>query len=207
MLGFRFYKMADGSDTPAAQPYLIQNSATLQVGDPVKLVAGGGVAPADAVADLIYGFVVGFVVDPGRKNIPIEQVANDSNFVDGTFTPDPQGDTYAASADNLTDKKVAALVIPARGAIFSAKPDAAPGTTPGSDLANYYLDILTTDTSYLDESTATNDISSPPTTAYGQFITVSGRTGDSCIDPTDSTRILVMVNKLQLPGAGSSQAA
>ena len=138
-------KYADGASSRPLEKLLILNSATVFKGGVVKLVAGG-VDGADAVSDPIYGICKGFVVNGGST--PIDNAL--SSQYDGTYTA---GTSYAAAADNQTDKKVKALVEPILpGDTIRAEADAALGTTTGSNLIGYYVDVLTTDERKLDES-------------------------------------------------------
>lgn len=144
-----FVKSASGATSRPAEAIVILNSATVFMNGAVKLAAGG-VDGADAVTDRIYGICVGFVVGDG--NTPIDNAL--SSQYDGTYTADT---SYAAAADNQTDKMVKALVIPIRpGDVIRAELDATKGTTTGSDTVGYYASVLTTDESKLDESTATS---------------------------------------------------
>lgn len=140
-----------GSELPASEDKVILNSATVQVGDAVKLGAGG-VEPADAVTDRIYGYVVGI----HKNGIPLNQLTSGTDYT-GTFTAATGGvgDIYAAASDNQTVSFINASVVPAEGLWIEADLDAARGTTTGSNVVGYYLSILTTDSSQLDESSAT----------------------------------------------------
>lgn len=127
--------------------HVILNSATITVGDVVKLVAGG-VEPADAVSDVIYGLVEGIVT---RYGVPINQ-ANSGDY-DGTYTDSTK--TYIAAADNQSDKYVSVDVRPlGKGETLSVELDATAATTTGSNVPGYFVSILTTDSTKLDESTA-----------------------------------------------------
>ena len=132
----------------AIERIVIIDDATITVGDVVKLVEKG-VEPADAVTDRIYGVVVGIGSQAG---IPISQLTSGTDY-DGTWTESTK--TYVAANDNDTDKLIAAYVVPAEGQIFEADIDAARGTNTGSDVVGYYLSVLTSDSTQLDESTAT----------------------------------------------------
>ena len=144
----KFIKNADGRAGRPHEKLVVLNSATVFKGGPVKLAAGG-VDGADAVTDRIYGLCKGFVMKDG--NTPIENAL--SSQYDGTWTS--SNGSYAAAADNQTDKKVKAVVLPLLpGDVLEAELDATKGTTTGSDTVSYYVDVLTTDERTLDESTA-----------------------------------------------------
>lgn len=139
-------KYADGASSRPREKLVILNNATVFMGGAVMLAAGG-VDGADEVSDTIYGICKGFVVGDG--NTPIDNAL--SSQYDGTYTA---GVSYTASSDNQTDKKVKALVEPILpGDTLRAEADAALGTTTGSDGIGYYVSVLTTDESKLDEST------------------------------------------------------
>lgn len=142
----KIVKYADGASSRPLEKLLILNSATIFKDGVVKLVAGG-VDGADAVSDLIYGICKGFVVKGGMT--PIENAL--SSDYDGTLASD--NSYYTAAADNQTDKKVMALVEPILpGDVIRAEADATLGTTTGSNLIGYYIDVLTSDERKLDES-------------------------------------------------------
>jgi hypothetical protein len=172
------------------EKWVIIGSGTVQVGDPVKITAAS-VDAADATTDLMYGLCVGIVDATG---IPLE-VASAANFSDGTYTTSTQ--EYAAAADNATDKMVCALVHPFDGTeTLTALADATIGTTTGSDKPGYYIDVLTSDSTKLDESNthASNVL---------QFVTVDNGTGkNSCQNPVlGGNWILVKPREVQVPGA------
>lgn len=171
-------------------PYLMHVSVTLSEGSAVKFVANAvagtpdGVAPADAAADTIFGYVTGFVT-PGQH--PLQTVSDNSTYVDGTYTAAPTGDSYASTSDNNTDKKIMAMVVPSFGVICSAKLDATAGTTTGSDEVGHYSNIVVGNETLIDESTAA-------AVAVQQFISDVGRSNapDKATDPVDPTnRIFV----------------
>ena len=168
---------------------VIAVSVTMKRGDIVKLI-NTGVDIADAVSDPVYGICEGIVTKDG---VPLNQAL--SADYDGTYTAST--DTYVATSDNVTDKKVCALVRPIfAGDVLSALADAAIGTTTGSDDSGYYIDVLTSDASKLDES---NTHASNPL----QFVTVdNGQGTGSCVDPVlGGNNILVKLSEAQLPRA------
>jgi len=169
--------------------FVILDSVTMKVGQPVKL-ANSGVDVADAVSDLLYGLCVGIV---DKNGIPLEQV--DAGDYGGTYTASTQ--TYVADASNIASERVSALVQPFKGhETLTALADAAIGTTTGSDKPGYFIDVLTSDCSKLDESNthASNVL---------QFITVDNGMGvNSCQDPVlGGNNILVKPREIQVPGA------
>lgn len=189
--GFRPVRMANGSMAlPGVEYQVIANSKTITEGDAIVIGGAAGADVMDAVNEVVGGYAVGFFVDYGGKNLPLKQASTNSAYVDGTFTPATTGDTYAAAADNATDKKVAVAYIPAEDVVCSAREDATPATTTGSSTPGYYVDILTSDATYLDESTAS--------TTAANFLLVAGRSGDSALDPTDSSRVMCRANELEI---------
>lgn len=198
--GFRAKYSLFGGVMPNVQHIVIGNgtsTVTLTVGDVVKITphasttTGGGLDPADNVADFIYGYLEGFVVGTGTTRVsglPLDLAG--TGAYDGTLTLDPSGDTYVSATDNLTDKKIAGVVRPAFGVVVSAKLDAAMGSvTAGSNKVGMYFDILTTDSRKLDETSAT--------TTKAQFISMPGRSASDPTDPTDpiTTRILAVATQ------------
>lgn len=167
----------------------IGNSITLTVGDFVKLV-NGGIEPADAVSDQVYGILEGLTT---RHGVPINQAL--SSEVDGTYTASTE--TYVSAADNITVGYFKGLVRPVfPGDIISVLADADIGTTTGSNLPGYFISVLTTDSTKVGESTAhaSNKL---------QFITIdNGGSANSCQDPQkEGNYILVKVSEAQIPQA------
>jgi len=84
----------------------------------------------------------------GSGMTPLENAldtAHDGTLVDGV--------SFTAASDNVTVETVYALVEPILpNDIIRAEADATLGTTTGSDLVGYYIDVLTTDERKLDES-------------------------------------------------------
>lgn len=188
--GFRPIRMLDGSIVPAPTPWVLYNSVTFREGSAVRIHgSGNGIDVSDAASDNILGYLDSFVV----KNIPLELVSNNSSYVNGTTTSAPTGLTYAARSTNLTTDRVQGLVYPAMNLVVSAYPDSAPGTTTGSNEMGWYFDIETTAANratYLDESTVT--------ATKANYLSVSNNLGgESCLDPNDTRRILVIAVETQ----------
>lgn len=167
--------------------WIIANSVTIKKGDFVKII-NAGLDIADAVSDVVYGICEGIVTN---KGVPLNQ-ANSSDY-SGTYTAATE--QYAAAADNLTVSMVHALVRPVYGNdIISVEMDAAVGTTTGSNKPGYYVDVLTSNASKLDESNthASNVL---------QFITVdNGQGTGSNADPVKGGNfVLVKVRETQTP--------
>jgi len=184
--GFRFVK-ADYGQTPIIEEWLVNDSATLQEGEAVELnpdVDEGTVIRVSATTDTIYGICVGFKT---KKDLP---PAIDTSH-GGTLTESPAGDTFVGASTNVSTYKVKALVIPVKGATFSALLSAAKGTTDGSDRVGIYLSISTSDPSKLLETSVTTTFTAGSNGA--QFVTVPGRAADDPTDPADPTTTRVLV--------------
>ena len=149
----KIIKYADGASSRPLERWPVINSGVVFNGGVVKVVATG-VDGADAVTDPIYGICRGWVMGSGMT--PLENAldtAHDGTLVDGV--------SFTAASDNVTVETVYALVEPILpGDIIRAEADAALGTTTGSNLVGYYIDVLTTDERKLDESNthATNQL-------------------------------------------------
>jgi hypothetical protein len=145
-------KYADGASSRPYERIPVLNSGVVFFNGPVKLVAGG-VDGADAVSDSIYGLCKGVMMEGGST--PLENALDDSH--DGTLT----STNFTAASDNQTVETVVALVEPILpGDIIRAEMDNTLGTTTGSNLVGYYVDVLTSDERKLDESNthATNQL-------------------------------------------------
>jgi len=97
-----------GIESPATVDILIQNEATITLGDAVDINTAGGCQPADA-GDYVFGIVVGLV---GINGTPLSTVS--ASDYDGTYSGNAGqvgSETYVASGDNLTDKLIKAKVV------------------------------------------------------------------------------------------------
>lgn len=140
----KIIKYADGASSRPLERWPVINSGTVRKEGPVKVVATG-VDAANAVSDPIYGICRGFVMGAGMT--PLENALSTAH--DGTLA----GDLFTAAADNVTVETVYALVEPILpNDIIRAEADDTLGTTTGSNLVGYYIDVLTTDERKLDES-------------------------------------------------------
>ena len=167
---------AHGSLNPHGAPVLrseiAANSITLTVMDSVKF-ASGFVALGTAGA-LVLGHVVSISTDKGvGLNTTGAAGAEIGSFVG----------TYATASDNQTVAKVRAVVDISRYTMYSAEVSAAVGTTTGSNLAGYRMDLTDEDT--LDESTAA--------TTTAQYATWG-------LDPVNTARPIVTVYESQVFG-------
>lgn len=91
--------------------------------------------------------------------------------------------TYTFASDNQTVAKSRVEVDISKFTIYSAEVDVAIGTTTGSDLSNYFMDLVDEDT--LDESTAA--------TTAAQYHTLGA-------DPDDTAKALVTIYESNIFG-------
>jgi hypothetical protein len=136
---------------PVLRSEILANSITVTENDSVK-AASGFIALGTAGA-LVFGHVVGIANDKG--------VGLNTTGVAGAEVGSFAG-TFATASDNQTVAKVRAIVDVSKYTLYSAELSAAIGTTTGSNLIGYRMDLSDEDT--LDESTATTS-----TAQYGTF--------------------------------------
>jgi hypothetical protein len=151
---------------------IIKNSESIAEGAFIFAGSTGPAEEADAVANPIKGLVTGFL---DGKGAPHGSGYSSSDVT--TFTEAPSGNILAASSDNETVEKSKVAYFPVGvGDIFSGELDATLGTTTGSGIPGYYISVLTSDATKLDESTAS--------TSQQQFRLVDNGLGqNSAIDP------------------------
>ena len=146
------YKDAGNTDT---ETRVIKNSETIAE-RAFYYYDSTGANEADAVADFNYALAVGF---RDKFGAPLGSGYRNTSVVTGTFTQSRLGNSYAASASNA-DSGGDAVVVQGRkvqpGDIYTAELDATVNTTTGSGVPGYYIAVLTTDATKLDENTATN---------------------------------------------------
>jgi len=109
MAGFYYKGNLRGGQESAVVHRIIANSETVTLGDIVKN-SSGYLAVSDANDTPILGVVVGIVTSDGR---PLSSSSVTTDDYDGTYSGNPGvvgSETYAASADNVTDKQVKAIV-------------------------------------------------------------------------------------------------
>lgn len=134
---------------------IIANSQAIVTGDLVNVPAG--FADGADAGERIYGVAIGFVGGlESCKGIPLDKLVSGTDY-DGTYVAGAHGtNAYTASADNQTDKKVMVRVRIDPGMLLTNTPDAAIGTTTGSNLKGYYTDIASQ--SVVDENTAATSL-------------------------------------------------
>ena len=202
--GFRPKYYEDGrSWSSKVVPHLIENSGAFRCGSALKIVGGAGVGAADANPEFVAGFAMSFQT---RNRMPVVSVSDNTLYVNGTYAASATlGDLYTAQSTNITSDKVICLMAPAEGLVVSGKLDADAGTTGGSDLANYYLNIEDTSSNY---ATLLDESSSVSTLECYKTVPVRGNES-SCIDPDDpataSRRILCKVAELLEVGVATAE--
>jgi len=128
---------------------LIKNSEVIKVGDWI-VDESTGMANADGTSELIAGFATAIVTIDKRSLEALSVVTGD---LGGTWAASTK--SYTAASDNETVDGVMVEYVPAReGDQFIGTLDADKGTTTGSNKAGYWISVLTTDSSLLDESSA-----------------------------------------------------
>jgi len=145
MAGFEYRGQLNGSENPVTLHCTIKNSATIKVGDMVYNDSAGITRAAAGATNPVLGVCVGIVNDDG---IDLDN-ANPSSY-DGAWTSSTQ--TYVAASDNMTDKKVKAIVIADPFAIWYNDADG-DFTNP----ADEYLHCDLADHDQVDESETTED--------------------------------------------------
>lgn len=158
---------------------IIKNSATVKVGGFV-LLSSGFAAPATAGA-AIYGLCVGIVT---QLDIPLDsRTVDPSAIYDGTFVAGING-SYAAASNNQTVKKICAQIDITPDLVVSSAPDAAIGTTTGSDLKGNYTDLV--DDITVDENN------------NGNSFTASAQLAILGVDPQNSANGLYTIHERQM---------
>lgn len=172
MAGFEYRGQLNGADNPVTLHVVIKNSATVKVGDLVYNDASG--ATRSTASTLVLGVVVGIV---NNKGIDLDNA--DTATYDGTWTTSTK--TYVAASDNVTDKKVRAIVIADENAIWYN--DADGDFTNPTDEHQF---VKCVDQDQIDEDTTSATV--------GQFFIVK-------LDPDndgDASKCLVKIARSQL---------
>lgn len=145
------------------QKTIIANSEVITVGDAVQWNASGFL-----VNDSGVGAVAGIVVSVARGGVAYDPDSGTTG-------------TWTVEADNQTDKKLYAIIDVSTKSLYSVGADDTLGTTTGSNLPGYLLDLPASGSAtQLDESTAS--------ATTGQFFSWG-------VDPDDSTRVIVNLNE------------
>lgn len=150
---------------PVLRSEIIANSATITELDSVKL--SSGFIAAGTAAALVFGNVVALVTNNGTGLNTTGAAGADVGSFAGVF---------ACASDNQTVAKVRAMVDVSKETIYTVAPDAAIGTTTGSNLAGYKTNIAsataTSESSALTTTLQYNIIGVDPKTAANQLVNV-----------------------------------
>jgi hypothetical protein len=155
---------------PVLRREVITNSVVSTVGDSVK-VASGFIALATA-GDAVFGHLSSHA-DDAQVGL---STTGATGAEQGSYT-----NTYTAASNNQTVSQVTAVCDISKKTLYSADADAALGTTTGSDLSMYHMDLAGEDE--LDESTAA--------TTSAQYLTWG-------VDPNDSGNAIVSIFESQV---------
>lgn len=165
-----------GSLTPYGAPVLLTNilanSITVTVMDSVK--AASGFLALGTAGALVWGHVIGIGT---AKGMPMNTTGVAGSEI-GSFV-----NTFLTASDNQTVAKVTALCDVSKFTKYSAELSATIGTTTGSNLIGYRMDLTDEDT--LDESSAI--------TGTAQYATFG-------VDPNNSAQAVVNVYESQVFG-------
>lgn len=153
------------SAAPIKRVYTLGNSITVTELDSLKLSSGFAVLGTAGAS--VLGHVTAIRT---LKGVGVETTGA-AGAETGSFAG-----TFTTASDNQTVAKVSAEVDISKETLYSAEVDATIGSTTGSNLPGYFMDLIDEDT--LDESDAA--------TTAGQYATHG-------VDPDDSTKALVTI--------------
>ncbi len=162
----------DPHGAPVLRKEILANTITVTVFDSVK-AASGFIALGTAGA-LVYGHVKGIATakDVGVTSTGVAGAAF------GSFVG-----TFGTASDNQTVAKVVGEIDISKYSLYSAELSAAIGTTTGSNLIGYRMDLTDEDT--LDESTA---------------VTTTAQYATHGVDPNNSAQAIVNIYESQVFG-------
>lgn len=170
------FKIA-GSLNPHGGPLLrretIANSVTISENDSVKRASGFVALGTTGAA--VFGHVSGISTHRGVGLNTDGSAGSDIGSFAGTFT---------TASDNQTVDQVKAEVDISKFTLYSATADDTLGTTTGSDLTGYNMDLA--DEDELDESTAA---------------TTAAQYHSHGLDPEDSSRVIVNIYESEVFGS------
>jgi len=167
---FRKYASTDPHGAPILRKSIITGSVVTTIMDSVSLASG--FMALGTTGTTVFGHVISIHTKEGLS--PITSGATGAAI--GSYTG-----TFTATSDNTTVAKVYALCDVSQSSMYSALLDATIGTTTGSDLGGYRLDLADEET--LDESGAS--------AAAAQYSIVE-------VDRNDSTRPVVNIFESQV---------
>lgn len=158
-----------GTLDPHGGPVLVRktiaNSTTVTRNDALQ-ISSGFIALGAAASD-VFGHANDISTKGGVGVVTDGSAGADLGSYNGTFT---------TASDNQTVDEVKAEVDISKNTLYSAELDAAAGTTTGSDLAGYYMNLA--DEESLDESTA---------------LATGGQYHSFGLDPQDNSRVIVNI--------------
>lgn len=161
----------DGHGAPVLRKVMIGNSVTITVMDSVKL--SSGVIALGTAGASVFGHVEEIVGAKDLGMITTGAAGAALGSYIGTFT--------TGSANTTTGGQVAAVCDVSQTTLYSAEVDDTIGTTTGSNLAGYRMDLVDEDT--LDESTAA--------TTTAQYATWG-------VDPNNTAQAVVSIFESQV---------
>jgi hypothetical protein len=139
-----------------------------------SLKIASGFAALGTTGALVFGHLMGHVTKKG--------VGMETTGVSGSETGSYVG-AFTAASDNQTVAQIKAMCDISKFTLYTADLDAAAGTTTGSDLDGYNLDLADEDD--LDESSA---------------VTTTAQYHSHGLDPNDSTQVIVNILESQVFG-------
>lgn len=134
-MGFIKYGSLDAHGAPILRGEVITNSVVTSVGDSVKLASGFVALGTAGVA--VFGHVVSIATS---KDVGVSS-SGAAGAAFGSFMG-----TFTASSDNQTVAKTKAVCDISQTTLWSGEVSAAIGTTTGSNLSGYRMDLTDEDT-------------------------------------------------------------
>jgi hypothetical protein len=143
--------LRNAEGTRARVRRVIKNSEVIKIGDWV-VNESTGMANVDATSEKIEGLAVDILT---RDGVSLRAASVDTTQYTGTWTASTLSYTASATnADSGGDGVLVEFIEVREGDEFVATLSAAKGTTTGSNKAGYFMAIKTSDSSKLDEATA-----------------------------------------------------
>jgi len=130
---------------PVLRSAVITNSTTMSVADMVA-VSSGFVLDASGTTYPIFGNLVAFSTYKGVGVL----TTGAAGAALGSFVG-----TYATASDNQTNAKIEAVVDISKESLYTNPTSGTPGTTTGSNLLGYYLNLVAASATTIDETSAT----------------------------------------------------
>ena len=158
-------RLGSSSGAPIKQARILANSITVTELDSIKMASG--FAALGTAGASVFGHALAIRTEPGVGVGTTGAAGAEAGSFVGTFT---------TASDNQTVAMVKGECDISKETMYSAEVDATIGTTTGSDLAGYYMDLI--DANTLDESDAA--------TTTGQYATHG-------VDANDSTKAVVTI--------------